>query len=129
MTIVCWLLAIFTIHTSLPPLLQELETLEWHFLGYQTSTFFYMYFTVYRWHAFCMKFGGRKQRSSSSTDSSGRQNFGLSQIESLKSLLCCPAIHPSQDWRGAEKSLEDFFSFLILHGSNFLILCGSEPEI
>lgn len=65
----------------------------------------------------------KKQNPSSSNESSSRQMFGLPRLE-LKSFLCSP-VHPSQYLRGAIKSSEDSFSFLILHGSNSLILCGS----
>ena len=42
----------------------------------------------------------------------------FADLSCLTSFLCSPTIHPSQDRRGAVKSSEASFSFLILHGSN-----------
>lgn len=54
--------------------------------------------------------------------------LGFPDSSCLKLFLRSPPTHPSQDWRGAVRYSKDSFSFLILHGSNSLIPCGSEPE-
>lgn len=80
---------------------------------------YFTYFSIYTTYIYRMlshEIWNKKQNPSSSNESSSRQMFGLPRLE-LKSFLCSP-VHPSQYLRGAIKSSEDSFSFLILHGSN-----------
>lgn len=86
---------------------------------------FFMYiFIFYNCYVFTWYLGEEKQSSSSSTDSSSRQMFGLSRFELFEvvSVSCC-SLFPR-----LKSSCQAFRGFWGPHGSNTLILGDSEHK-